>query len=486
MTKITIVFDDTSIAEPSVHDLFGVVHYGALMFQRRRRSDAMAEIAAKANAKFVHIQDPQDRLKLIDSLQRQEQEDDVFLRVPAYLAATGSQERLITALRQMAYAPGQLLFPQDTHARDGWCLINGALLQALLQKTINDETSEFLDAHGSELVEVSNRINLADLRDERTLLDYLSGQMDARHFNSVHRDDYTITKRSTDREKLKREFDFHSMVPPNMRMFLIPPFGFEDNGETASYQMERLSIPDMAMQWVHGAFQPHEFDRFLRHIFYFLKSRATKRASKTDAVQVQDALYLEKVRQRIADLKAMPSYNELASYFERAFGGIDSLLQRYEKQFLKMRTQIPKNELAIGHGDPCFSNILYSKTNQYLKLIDPRGAGNEDELFTDPLYDVAKLSHSVLGRYDFINQGDFELQISADLKPALKFDAPYEDWVRTLFVEHIEAAGYSMPIVRLCEASLFISMLPLHIDRPKKVLGFAIRGHEILNELTQA
>ena len=44
--KITIIFDDVLIADPALHDLFGVVHFGALMFQRRKRCDAMAEIAA--------------------------------------------------------------------------------------------------------------------------------------------------------------------------------------------------------------------------------------------------------------------------------------------------------------------------------------------------------------------------------------------------------------------------------------------------------
>ncbi len=483
--KITIIFDDVLIADPALHDLFGVVHFGALMFQRRKRCDAMAEIARAANADFMHLQSPKDRETLIDELLSGNLEDGLFLHMPAHLAATGASEHLTTALKQIAYTPSPLYLPASTQSRQGWSLIPGSRLRDLMQKAMTDPLDEVFESFGHDLAEVRNRIKLVDLRDERTLLNYLSGQMDARHFNSVLRDDYTITKRSTDRVKLKQEFDFHQAVPPQMQMFLVPPFDFEDDGETASYRMERLSIPDMAMQWVHGAFQAHEFDRFLQHILYFMQNRPEKSVDQDTAVAVQDALYIDKVRTRIADLKALEPYTDLEPYFERAFGGIDALVERYEALFAKMRSQLPASRLVIGHGDPCFSNILYSKTNQYLKLIDPRGASSEADLYTDPIYDIAKLSHSVLGRYDFINQGDFDITVSAEMKPELKFDQPELDWVTPLFTERLQSAGHDLPIVRLCEASLFISMLPLHIDKPKNVLGFALRGHAILNELTK-
>lgn len=144
-----------------------------------------------------------------------------------------------------------------------------------------------------------------------------------------------------------------------------------------------------------------------------------------------------------------------------------------------------KPRLVIGHGDPCFSNILYSKTNQYLKLIDPRGAAGPDDLYTDPYYDVAKLSHSVLGRYDFINQYRFDVRIEDDLRPRLLIDKPPPEWAGRLFAERLEAAGFDLYATRLYEASLFISMLPLHMDWPLKVLAFALTADAILEGLAR-
>ena len=186
---------------------------------------------------------------------------------------------------------------------------------------------------------------------------------------------------------------------------------------------------------------------------------------------------------RIAALKTSAVYEDLAPFFDRAFGGIDALVQRYLSVFARMRHKFPDRRLVIGHGDPCFSNILYSQTNQYLKLIDPRGADNEDELFTEPYYDVAKLSHSALGGYDFINQEKFELAVDDALGLRLEFQDPPPDWARRLFLDRLTMAGFDPTLTRLCEASLFISMLPLHIDRPRSVLGFAITASGILDAI---
>lgn len=480
----SIVFDDVALADPSLRDLLGVTHFGSLIFQRRRRCDAMAEIARRAGTGFIHLQTAADRDALNERL-RNEEAGAFFLHVPAHLAPVCAEDDLITLLRQIAYAPANLHLPAEAGNHQGWTLLPGSLLRELLLKAASGTQEDFFEQHGDTLVEVRDRVRLISLSDERSLLDFLSGQMDARHFNAMVRDDYTITKRSTDRAKLKREFDFYQAVPPRMRMFLVEPFEFEDDGKVASYRMERLSIPDMAMQWVHGAFQAHEFERFLHHIFYFLENRPAKDAPRADVLAIQEDLYLGKVRRRISELKALPAYEALAPLFERAFGGIDALLARYEEMYAKARTHIRADRLVIGHGDPCFSNILYSKTNQYLKLIDPRGAASEADLYTDPLYDVAKLSHSILGQYDFINQGKFEVVIDDQLRPELKFEQPAAGWAARFFLEQLETAGYDLRTVRLCEASLFISMLPLHIDNPRKVLGFALRGNAILNELSK-
>ena len=136
----------------------------------------------------------------------------------------------------------------------------------------------------------------------------------------------------------------------------------------------------------------------------------------------------------------------------------------------------------MGHGDLCFSNILYSKEANVLKLIDPKGALKEEELYTDLYYDLAKLSHSICGCYDFFNTGLYQISMDRDMKLSLSIDANPEPYME-IFGEYLKNNGFDMALVRLYEASLFLSMLPYHMDQPGKVFGFIMNAIRILKEV---
>lgn len=157
----------------------------------------------------------------------------------------------------------------------------------------------------------------------------------------------------------------------------------------------------------------------------------------------------------------------------------------------KKSEEITKNNtftLALGHGDFCFSNILYDPNTQNFKLIDPRGGSSIEELFDDPLYDIAKLSHSVLGNYDWINSLLFNIKINPSLGLSIDYDFEFNniDPYKVKFISRLKEYGYSIKDIRLLEASLFLSMLPLHIDYPNKILGFLLNALEILEEVKKS
>jgi hypothetical protein len=482
---LQLILDDTFAVPEAVRAVVGVDRFSSLVFQRRSRLEAMRALATEAGwPPLIHLCSEEDISTLLESLRR-EDDDKLYLLCPSHLVPVCGPDSLSTFLRQVEHSPSALHIPLNgSQDRRGWALMRSSLLRRFLTKQRDGDLVGFFEQYGDALVEVRDRLNLIDVSEERTLHDFLSGQFDARHFNTVEREEYTVVKRSRDREKLKREYDFYRLVPPMMQMFLVQPFDFEDNGETASYRMERVCVPDMALQWVHGAFQSEEFGRFLQHVFHFIAIRPERHVAKAEAAAARDSLYVDKVKARIEALKKLPAYPTLAPLLDRACGGIDELAQRYFKLYEQMRRHFPSRRLVIGHGDPCFSNIFYSKTNQYLKLIDPRGAGSEADIYTDPYYDLAKLSHSIQGGYDFINHDKFDISVDEALRLRLTIEDAPPPWARTLFRAQLEKAGFDPALTRLCEASLFISMLPLHIDRPRKVLGFAANAAAILEGLS--
>ena len=136
----------------------------------------------------------------------------------------------------------------------------------------------------------------------------------------------------------------------------------------------------------------------------------------------------------------------------------------------------------IGHGDLCFSNILYQKEAGLLKLIDPKGCLVEQELYTDPYYDLAKLSHSICGNYDFFNSGLYQVVLGQDMKFHLAVDADNRAYAE-IFKGYLKESGFDYRMVRIYEASLFLSMLPLHMDREQKVFALLLNAAGILERL---
>ena len=72
--------------------------------------------------------------------------------------------------------------------------------------------------------------------------------------------------------------------------------------------------------------------------------------------------------------------------------------------------------------------------------------------------------------------------MSEDFTPELEiaFDnTPYVE----IFKRRLQQSGFDWLSVRIYEASLFLSMLPLHMDNPLKVLGFILNVKKILKEI---
>ena len=89
-----------------------------------------------------------------------------------------------------------------------------------------------------------------------------------------------------------------------------------------------------------------------------------------------------------------------------------------------------------------------------------------------------------MGDYDLINNGLFELTYTNSLQIQLTTDKlPNNELFRKLFIKKLAENNFDYELVRIFEASLFISMLPLHIDNPKKVLAFVLNAINILNQI---
>ena len=340
---------------------------------------------------------------------------------------------------------------------------------------------------GSEDMESLKGDMLVDLSSFDEFIKYITSGFDARFFNTLEGDQYTVTKRSFNKEKIKSEYQFYYFLPKEMQHWFVQPYSYEESDQTASYTMERMHMTDLAIQYVHGALSLEDLDQILCQLFYFLRTRCTKRLSKEEYEEQSSGLYLNKVLRRLEEFKKSPYFEKMNRMIGvgTAYEDVDSIFSHYEALYKQIYDRYSFEALAVvSHGDLCFSNILYQRHANILRMIDPKGAKEEADIWMNPWYDLAKLSHSICGRYDFFNSGLYQVEIGADLKLKLHIDFENQAYVE-LFQKHLKENQFSYPIVRLYEASLFLSMLPLHMDNPQKVFGFLLNGIEILQEVEQ-
>lgn len=314
----------------------------------------------------------------------------------------------------------------------------------------------------------------------------ITGNFDSRYFNSLKGNEYTLVKSSSNKEKIKSEYCFYHLLPENMKFWFVMPFDYKESDHSASYTMERLHMTDIAVKWVHGSIDETEFEELMDKYFFFFKTRHEKACTKEEYDKEARSLYIDKVNERVEMLKKLPEYKKIEKLLD-AFEdtGIDGLTARYFELKNKIEEKVNyPNRFVIGHGDPCFSNALYNKSTKTLKFIDPKGALTEDSLWTNPYYDIAKLSHSVCGRYDFFNNALFDIKIDADFSYDLEIPFDNSRYV-DIFRRKVRENGFDYWSVRIYEASLFLSMLPLHMDNPYKVFGFILNVKNILKEIEE-
>jgi thiamine kinase-like enzyme len=153
----------------------------------------------------------------------------------------------------------------------------------------------------------------------------------------------------------------------------------------------------------------------------------------------------------------------------------DLTLERVISKVTAHLSVVIPDKLSIVHGDLCASNILYDRKSRTIKLIDPRGAFGVPGLYGDPAYDLAKLRHSVLGGYDFILNGWFK--ILNNRIEVFRNKVAIDSFVR------FQTNHFPQTMIRrarLIEPLLFLSMVPLHGDEPKRQYAFLLNGLERL------
>lgn len=450
-SNLLIIYDDRDIVSSDLREIVGNRHFGDILIKRCRLSNnvynSLPEWAKKS---FIHLKDNTKIPEIYNFLISKQIVSVFFISARASFAdpkgLTSLVERLPFAYEDFvdrSYNPLIIYFHNIENLQDLWPDFSNASLTHSNKTWRNFQKLE---------VDKPN-----DLNEIEIFLQVASGSTETRHFNSVDIDKWYYTKKSNDKYKMEAEYRFYHSVPERMRHWFIETFDFHKDDTYASYRMMRYYLADMSLQWIHNAFTIKEFEKFIEQFMFFITERSKLIENSNNTKNIAENLFVNKVETRIQQFLSSPHGQHIEEMLKASNEhlSLNSLKKRYISLYRTHENSFVTKSLVVGHGDPCFSNILYDGKRHLLKLIDPKGVINTDELWSHPFYDICKISHSILGDYDFINNGLYRITLDK----------------------------YNPKIIRLGEASLFLSMLPLHIDHPNKVIAFILNANKILTEV---
>ncbi len=306
----------------------------------------------------------------------------------------------------------------------------------------------------------------------------------ARSFNTLHIDATTVRKSSRDCAKMQAETHWLTRLPTPLLPFSARLLDSGETGDVAFYATEYQYAPTLSELFVFSSIGRATWKNVLSSCHDFLTAcAATRGGGSGDAVLAE--LAVAKTMMRLERYASETGFDIDAP---TSLGGrpLPSLRRIADelRQAIDLDTGRPE---TVMHGDFCFSNILYNSRSARISVIDPRGyvRAGTNSLYGDSRYDLAKLSHSIAGRYDHIVAGRYALARDGSHGFSIEFESsPHHHWLQQALAEfEVDGISAGSVAVRAVTAGLFLSMLPLHDDRPDRQVAFIANALRLYSEL---
>lgn len=321
---------------------------------------------------------------------------------------------------------------------------------------LSSAIEEYMKILPMKVQEVSEYLDLGEVDKFNNISKNIS-----RSFNNITIDeDDNIVKTSKNIKKVKDEFNWFNKVQQTKLSNYLPKVYKElDNG----YVMQHVpsnQIQDM-MMFQHLNYD--EWENVIGEIENFLSFAwlNAKEYSDNDLESDNKKMLIDKTLERTSTLKQLFPYKTYVIngiIYKNPLYYIDNILEH-----VKEINKDPEQYNTLLHGDLFFGNMMYDNVFDQLKLIDPRGSYGDSDIYGDIRYDVAKLNHSIHGKYDFIMNDLFTLSSHHSIINYDIYEGQHNDLVFLFqsMINHLELPDDDIDLIT---GLLFLTMIPIHDD----------------------
>lgn len=295
----------------------------------------------------------------------------------------------------------------------------------------------------------------------------------------------TITKKSRHVEKFIDEINYLRALPTELSVLFPRVLDYSVAPEAPMVKLEYYGYPTLADAFVFENVDPGVWQRIFEHLKTIIQKGFLAHPQALPHGALAEML-IGKTRARLNKLTGPDELVRLVTHEGsltingRQVKNLPLLWSRIEAEVDRLSSNA---QGSVMHGDLCFSNVLYDLRSRICKFVDPRGSFGQPGIAGDVRYDIAKLYHSVRGRYDLLTNDLFHLKIDGlsidlELRSLPNHAAILERFERVFFAPD----GFHQKDVLLMTAMLFASMPPLHYDYPKRQVAMYATALRLLDE----
>ena len=237
---------------------------------------------------------------------------------------------------------------------------------------------------------------------------------------------------------------------------------------------------------MNGDLDIHQWKQIFDRIRFVCHDLRRYKISDKNVILALEDMYLVKTIQRFDRLRKDVRFSDFFTcpiYVNgKKYKSLNAIVEILNKLIPGMLYDV--KEFNIIHGDLCFANMMIDNNFSFIKVIDPRGKFGFFDIYGDFRYELAKLFHSVDGKYDYIIKDLFVLDYSNDKINFTILDKDREFDLFNVFTEIFKnEIGGDLKKIELIEALLFLSMIPFHGENFNHQLVMLGTGLEILNRV---
>lgn len=308
-------------------------------------------------------------------------------------------------------------------------------------------------------------------------LEYLETKkmVQARFFNTIEIDDQRgiLTKRSEEKKKLVNEIQWYLKMPKVLQYLTPRIYDYSLDPMKPEVSMEYYPYETLHTLYIYANLEIPIWEKIIDKLLFVREEMSNYSENYALKLEEQDIfdIYYKKTVERVSTLredpKFSPFYDQTPVINGTEYPPLMDVMGKLE-EILKRNGLFKTKTAQVIHGDFCLSNILLDRESNLIKLIDPRGQFGSLDIYGDEFYDIAKILHSFEGSYDHIITDSFELIEATDSSYTYHFEkSELQESISKLVNQKVEE-HYDIQQIRLIEGLLFLSMIPLHKDYPKR------------------